>query len=239
MIRLTRRTADYAWAALSVLKTYKAQSFEEWLRITALQEKLAHYLPLVEKVIDQAYRRVVEKEKVPVQDKCVSIFEPHTDIIAKGGREVIFGHKLCLTQGKSKLILACDILAGNPADKTLAQPILKEHKDFYRESMNQFVLDGGFSSKANATFLKKEGIKELTFSKNPGLKLEDLVSSHKVHKKLMHFRAGIEGCISLLKRAFGLGRILTRGLEGFKATVQCAVVTHNLVLLAGLSLKPS
>jgi len=198
-----------------------------------------HYLPLVEKVIDQAYRRVVEKEKVPAGDKCVSIFEPHTDIIAKGGREVIFGHKLCLTQGKSKLILGCEVLEGNPADKTLIKSIVKEHKDFYEKTMDQFALDGGFSSKANATFLKKEKVKELTFSKNPGLKLEDLVSSPKVHKKLMHFRAGIEGCISLLKRAFGMRQVLTRGFEGFKATVACAVVTHNLVLLAGVSFKPS
>ena len=39
-------------------------------------------------------------------EKIVSLFEPHADIIVKGGREVEYGHKLNLTTGRSGLILA-------------------------------------------------------------------------------------------------------------------------------------
>ncbi len=46
----------------------------------------------------------------------VSLFEPHADIIVKGGREVQYGHKLNLTTGRSGLILDLVIETGNPAD---------------------------------------------------------------------------------------------------------------------------
>jgi hypothetical protein len=46
------------------------------------------------------------------------------------------------------------------------------------------------------------------------------------------FRAGIEGTISVLKRAFRLSRCLFRGFRHFAAAVGLSVVCHNLVLLA-------
>jgi hypothetical protein len=46
------------------------------------------------------------------------------------------------------------------------------------------------------------------------------------------FRAGCEGSISVLKRAFGLKRVLNRGFKSFAAAIGCLVFCHNLVLLA-------
>ena len=56
-------------------------------------------------MIQQTQRRVILGQKVPATEKIVSIFEEHTDIIQKGSRESLFGHKLYLTVGKSSLIL--------------------------------------------------------------------------------------------------------------------------------------
>jgi len=50
--------------------------------------------------------------------------------------------------------------------------------------------------------------------------------------KLQHFRAGIEGTISVLKRAFRLLRCPYRGFKSFAAHVGLGVFCHNLVLLA-------
>ncbi len=59
--------------------------------------EIDQFVALTWRVIDQTYRRVVLGESVPAVDKLVSIFEPHTDIIIKDRREVIYGHKLCLS----------------------------------------------------------------------------------------------------------------------------------------------
>jgi len=48
------------------------------------------------------------------------------------------------------------------------------------------------------------------------------------------FRAGVEGTISVLKRAFGLRRCLYKGFKSFEAFVGCMVFCHNVVLLSRL-----
>src|SRR5262249_7856465 len=63
--------------------------------------EVAHYLPLIARVIVQTRRRVLDGEIVPASEKLVSLFEPHADIIVKGGRQVQYGHKLNLASGKS------------------------------------------------------------------------------------------------------------------------------------------
>ena len=46
----------------------------------------------------------------------------------------------------------------------------------------------------------------MAFHKKRGLKIEDMVRSRWVYRKLRNFRAGIEAGISCLKRAYGLAR---------------------------------
>jgi hypothetical protein len=48
------------------------------------------------------------------------------------------------------------------------------------------------------------------------------------------FRAGVEGSISVLKRAFKLGCCLFKGFTHYAASVGLAVLCHNLVLLTRL-----
>ena len=40
---------------------------------------------------------------LPPADKIVSLFEPHTNIIVKGGRDVEYGHKLNLDHRQERL----------------------------------------------------------------------------------------------------------------------------------------
>ena len=48
------------------------------------------------------------------------------------------------------------------------------------------------------------------------------------------FRAGSEGSISVLKRAFKLGKCCFKGFKNYAASVGLAVLCHNLVLLTRL-----
>ena len=49
------------------------------------------------------------------------------------------------------------------------------------------------------------------------------------------FRAGVEGSLSVLKRAFKLDCCLFKGYKNFASSVGCAVFCHNLVLLANIA----
>ena len=193
---------------------------------------LMHFSRLAKKVINQTERRVLQEETVPAGEKIVSIFEEHTDIIIKDRRDTYFGHKICLTSGKSGLLLDCVIEDGNPADSELAIEMIERQKVIYGRAPKQSAFDGGFASKTNLTNLKAAGVQDVMFSKKCGLKIVDMAKSTWVYKKLRDFRAGIEGMISFLKRCFGVSRCTWCGLESFKSYVWGSIVSANILILA-------
>ena len=176
-------------------------------------------------------------EPVPAGEKLVSLFEPHADIIVKGSRDTEYGHKLNLMTGRSGMILDLVIEAGNPADSDRLLPMLKRHIAFYGRAPRQAAADGGFATRNNLAIAKAWGVSDMAFHKKAGLRIEDMVRSKWVYRKLRNFRAGIEAGISCLKRAYGLARCTWRGLDHFKAYVWSSVVAYNLVLF--IRLKPT
>jgi IS5 family transposase len=89
---------------------------EQIIFVRNLLEELHRALNLFDRIMDQTRRRVLYGVRVPAIEKVVSFFEDHTDIIEKGQREIVYGHKVFLTGGKSGLILDCLVVPGNPAD---------------------------------------------------------------------------------------------------------------------------
>ena len=226
-------------------ETYRsAQRIREQLKESGLTEpvkrasaeriaaELKHFLVLSETVIDQTRRRVLNEERVPAEEKVVSIFEEHTDIIRKDRRETLYGHKICLTGGSSSMILDCVILDGNPADSTLAETMIDRQVELYQRAPRQVAYDGAFSSKANLEAIKGKGVEDVAFSKAHGFTVTDMVKSSWVYKRLWRFRCGIEGVISFLKRVFGLDRCTWRSLPSFKSYVWISIVTCNLLVMA-------
>jgi transposase, IS5 family len=202
--------------------------------IARWRAEVDHYLPLIARVIVQTQRRVFDGETVPAGDKLVSLFEPHADIIVKGGRQVQYGHKLNLATGKSGLILDVVIEAGNPADRERFLPMLDRHIARTGAPPRQTAADGGYASRANLAAAKDRGVVDVAFHKKCGIAVADMVKSPWVYRRLRNFRAGIEAVISCFKRAYGAARCTWRGLEHFKAYLWSAVVAHNLVLFARL-----
>jgi IS5 family transposase len=201
---------------------------------TLWQAEFRHDRPLIERIIAQTERRVLHGEAVPANEKIVSLFEPHADIIVKGGRDVQYGHKLNLTTGRSGLILDLVIEPRNPADSDRLLPMLKRHIAIYGEVPRQTAADGGFASRDNLAQAKVLGVRDAAFHKKAGLRVMDMVKSNWVYRKLRNFRAGIESNISCLKRAYGLARCLRRGLDPFAAYVWSSAVAYNLALFVRL-----
>jgi transposase, IS5 family len=232
LIKLNQATLAYADQAVTQLRRAA-----DPMAAALWQAEFRHYRPLIERIIGQIERRVLHGEAIAANEKIVSLFEPHADIIVKGGREVQYGHKLNLTTGRSGLILDLVIEAGNPADSERFLPMLKRHIAFSGEAPRQAAADGGFASRHNLGQAKALGVHDMAFHKKAGLRIKDMVKSNWVDRKLRNFRAGIESDISCLKRAYGLARCLWRGLDRFRAYVWSAVVAYNLALFARL--KPT
>jgi len=228
LIKYTRKTLASARTALERLR---ALGVDRPAAVGLLLE-LERYVALTERVIWQTECRVINAEKVPATEKVVSIFEDHSDIIVKDRRETFFGHKICLTGGRSNLILDCQIVEGNPADVTLTETMLDRQKRIYGRYPLKAALDGGFASKGNLKAAKAMGIKDVCFAKKRGLETEEMCRSPYVYKQLRRFRAGIEAGISWLKRSFGLDRCTWKGWQSFKSYVWASIVSANLLTIA-------
>ncbi len=228
LIKITRATLAYLQQVAAQLDRVGDLLVEFW------QAEFRHHRPMVEQIIAQTERRVLAGEQVPAGEKLVSLFEPHTDIIVKGSRKVEYGHKLNLTTGRSGLILDLVIEAGNPADTERFLPMLERHIAFYGKAPRQAAADGGYASRDNLNQAKALGVRDMAFHKKKGLRIEDMVKSNWVYRKLRNFRAGVEANISCLKRAYGLARCTWRGLRHFKAYVWSSAVAYNLALFARL-----
>lgn len=228
LLKITRKTIGYAARAEEALEKLSTAD----MQLTALLFEIRHYRGLSEQVYDQSYRRVIHGESVPADQKVVSIFEEHTDIIIKDSRDTHYGHKICLTGGASNLILDCMVLEGNPADTQLVEQMLDRQQDIYGRYPLKVALDGGFASKDNLAKAKERKIKDVCFAKKRGLKQEDMCRSDYVYKSLRRFRAGIESGISWLKRSFGLTRCTWKGFRSFKCYVLASVVAANLLTMA-------
>lgn len=229
LIKVSKKTQGYAKECVEQLENMVKKGDIE---AKIYKEELEGYLESLEIIIEQADHRILKGEKVESKDKLVSIFETHTDILAKGKREVVFGHKILLSGGKSNLILDCVIERGNWSDAGSFKKGIDRMEEKYGNIPEEITTDGGFSSKSNYEYAKDKGIKDVLFTKKGTVKMVELVKTNRVYKKLKKFRAGIEGCISVMKRVCGLDRCTWKSWRSFQGYVWLSVIVFNLNVIA-------
>jgi IS5 family transposase len=215
----------------------KAEGFVAWAKrstspkLMAIGAALAEQLCVMHQAAAVARRRVFDGEQVPNSDKVFSIFEPHTELIKRGrrGRPVEFGHKVLLTQSKEKFITDYVVLEKSCNDSELLSVVLQRHEERYGNRPESVAADKGFCPDAD-TYEELED--EIDYLGVPR-------STREFGDTMMgiwqQWRAGIEGTISCLKRAFRLARCCFRGFKNFAAAVGSAVFCHNLTILAKIT----
>jgi IS5 family transposase len=199
-----------------------------------LTRELEKFTPLAEKVVQQTKRRILENEKVPAQEKIVSIFEPHADIICRGKEDhpVEYGHKVWLDEVDGGIVTHYRILVGNPSDEKQWKPSLEAHIETFKHPPEQASADRGLFSAQNETTSEELGVIHSVLPQKGYRSKERLEHEHRdwfVAGRKWH--AGIEGRISVLKRAHGLGSCLNHGLPGFEGWVGWGVIAGNLAVI--------
>jgi len=155
--------------AQRVAESLKQQADE---RAQRLADKLADFLPQVARVIDQTVRRVLGGEKVPAEEKLVSLFEPETAIIRKGkpARPTEFGRVVWLDEVEGGIVSGYRILDGNPSEKDQLQPSLDHHIALFDKPPHLLAADRGLYSDDNEGYASGRGVKQVVIPK-PGAKV--------------------------------------------------------------------
>ena len=205
------------------------------LKAMTVAAELKHYLPIEHKIISQAERRVIMGEQVPSTEKVYSLFEEHTELIKRGkaGKPIEFGHKVLLAETGEKFIIHYETMPRQKADTALIKGTLNIHDKIFGSSPAVLAGDKGFyESREQIRNLSKRIETVSICKKGRRTAEEDRRESTEEFKDGQRFRAGIEGTISVLKRAFKLSKCFFRGFKNFASSVGCAVFCHNLVMLA-------
>ena len=184
-----------------------------------LAVELERFEGLVERVVDQTERRVLEGESVKATEKLVSLFEEHTSIIRRGkaGKETEYGHKVWLEESEGGIISGYRVLEGNPADRDQLLPALEHHEERFGRPPRLVAADRAVYSPENERRPPKAGRRASGLPKT-GSKSEQRQEHERQgwFRRGMRFRAGIEGRISVSKRRGFLGRCREKGEEGFQ-----------------------
>jgi len=168
------------------------------------------------------------RREVPAAQRMFSLFEQHTELIKRGKRSkpVEFGHKVLLCETIEKFITDYEVYQQQPADCELTEAVIERHEKLFGARPEVLAADKGFCP-AEAKFAElAEKLDTLAIPR----RMQDYVD--KVLRHWQAFRAGIEGTISGLKRAFRLIRCYFHGFRSFSAAVGLGVFCHNLIVLA-------
>jgi IS5 family transposase len=225
LVDITRASVKQAQTTVELLHQVATEEAE------AIAQQVEQFLPLVEQAIQQTVRRVMNEEKVPAQEKLVSLFEPHTDIIRRGkaGHPVEFGHKVWLDEVDGGIVSNYRVLDGNPTDDRQFPTSLDRHQALFGRPPDQVSGDRGLYSAANEALAKSMGIRRVILPKPGYRSAERKQYEHQPwFRRGRHYHAGVEGRISVLKRRYGLDRCRNHGEDGFERWVGWGLVAHNL-----------
>jgi IS5 family transposase len=214
---------------------------EEMLEVLGTENpygrELGHYIPLVQRIIDQAEKRVFEGIILPASQKVYSLFEGHTELLIRGKarKPVEFGHKVLLAQTKEKFIHHYEVLPEQRNDADLLEPAMTTHERLFGEAPDVLATDKGFYKSMEQIENLEETIETVSIGKKgrrtPEQRTRERTEAFAAGQR---FRAGCEGSISVLKRVFKLGLCWFKGFKNYAASVGCAVFCHNLIVLTRL-----
>jgi IS5 family transposase len=229
LLEITTATVAQAEQVSMVLT---AQATRTALKLAAT---LRQFMPLVQRVITQTTRRILQGEVVPAPEKVVSLFEPHTAIIRKGkpGKPTEFGQVLWLDEVEGGIISRYAVLEGNPAEDAQLPPSLDHHRRVFHRPPRVLAGDRGVHSTVNERYATTHGVKQVVLPK-PGAKSPTRLAHEQQRwfRQGHNWRAGIEGRISGLKRRHKLDRCRYHGTAGMERWVGWGIIAHDLRVIA-------
>ena len=197
------------------------------LELAGLGQELEGFLTAMHHVVEQASRRE-SGETVPASERVFSIFEPHTELIKRGRRHkpVEFGHGILLCQTREKFITDYEVYEHRPVDCALTEAVIDRHEALFGQPPEVLAGDKGFCPDRETYEQLEERVDTLAIPR----RMRDFADAGMA--AWQSFRAGIEGTISGLKRAFRLVRCYFRSFKSFSASIGLGIFCHNLVVLA-------
>ena len=194
-----------------------------------LKQRFFEQMELAQIILSQTEQKLQGMKSIP--ERIVSFHDSEARPIRKGklNKAVEFGRTLQLVQDSSGVILHYEVYRGNPNDSTELLSVLRQTKTSLGIKPKELAADRGYYSADNVLKLGKAGIEKVGIPKVGRLSRNEKTHQRKKwFRQLQRFRYGIEASISMLKRKFGLGRVLAKGSAGTAIWTGLAIFAFNL-----------
>jgi IS5 family transposase len=195
------------------------------------KKQLDKMIPRVQQVLRQTRERVL-RGNTKVEEKLLSIFETHTEVIRKGKahKPNEFGKLVLIQEAENQIVTHYQVCEQRPADSTLLQGCLEQHVEQFGRAPERVAADPGFFSAANECQAHQMGVKRVSIpSHDTTSPVRKQRQKQRWFKELQKWRTGCEGRISVLKRRHGLRRSLYRGPDGIQRWVGLGVIADNAI----------
>lgn len=221
--KLARHTVEESRKIFQALHTPASD------RSSKLKQRFCEQIELAQSILRQTEQKLQGIKSIP--ERIVSFHDSEARPIRKGklNKAVEFGRTLQLVQDSSGVILHYEVHRGNPSDKTELVSVLRQAKSSLGIKPKELAADRGYYSAENVLKLATAGIEKVGIPKLGRLsRKEKRHQRTKWFRQLQRFRCGIEASISMLKRKFGLGRVLARNSAGTAIWTGLAIFAYNL-----------
>lgn len=234
LLALTRRLVRESGKMIQRWHKGKLPVVGSVLAVNTQIARMQHFLPLIERVIQQTKERVFHGNP-HAPGKVLSLFEPHSQVIRKGKahKPNEFGRLLRLDEVENGIVSGYQVLEGNAADTESFIPAVRQHQAKFGRAPHMATADRGFFSAKNERTAKELGVQKVALPAKG--RLSGKRAQHQKQRwfqRALRWRAGIEATISTLKHPYSMVRALYKGEHGFQRYVGWSVITKNLFSIA-------
>ena len=198
-------------------------------------ERLRADLDALQKVYAACEARVLEKKKVPMSEKVLSLSDPDAGFISKGQREPVIGYKPQLARSGAGFITGLLLPQGNASDSKNFVPIVDEVIARTNVTPTMVSVDDGYASADNVKALKGRNIEVISINGAKGRALTSPADwESDVFGEVRDKRSAVESLMYTLKQGYDFGEVARRGLLAVHAELLEKALAYNICVTVRL-----
>jgi IS5 family transposase len=174
-------------------------------------------------------RRVLKEEKVPSEDKVISISDRDAAFIVKGGWNTVTGYRPQLGRSGQGFVTALLVPEGNAADNGQLVEVVLDHWDRTGVLPRLVSTDDGYSDQRAREDLLKTGVEVVSISGAKGKKITGTEAWNRPdYRAARANRSAVESLMFTLKDGYEFGQLLRRARENVRAELTEKVLAYNI-----------
>ena len=192
-------------------------------------ELLAEDLQALEQSLNVCHRRIMAGEKVPVEEKIISLSDPDASFIVKGGWNSVVGYRPQLARSGRGFVTALILPHGNAADSPHLLPMVEEQIANTGVIPSVVSVDDGYSSQGGRDQVLNLGVKVVSVGGGKGKKLiQESQWKSPDYRQARADRSGMESLMFTLKDGFDFAEMMRRSREHVRAEMLEKVLAYNV-----------